>query len=62
MKTIPILINDRQIGTIKEIPPVITNVYNKWWKVYAIKKVYHNPGKSVVIETKPSLPYRMRTI
>lgn len=60
--TIPVLINDRQIATITEEAPVITRVYNKWWRVFSIKKVYHNPGKSVVIETKPSLPYRMRTI
>lgn len=59
---IPIMINDRQIGVIDEIAPVITRVYEKWWRVFSVKKVYHNPGRSIVIETKPSLAYRMRTI
>ena len=57
---IPVMLNGRQLGTTTEERPVITRVYQKWKRIFAIKKVYHNPGKSVILETKESLPYALR--
>ena len=59
---IPVLLNGRQLGTTTENRPVITRVYDKWKRIFAIKKVYHNPGKSVVLETKEELPYEVKGV
>ena len=61
MRKIPILFNnDRQIATIDECAPVISRVYDKWWKIFGITKIYHVRGVKVVIENKKQVAYELR--
>ena len=60
-KTIPVMIGDRVVQRIDERRPVISRVYDKWWRIFGIKKIYHVAGRKVVIETAPSLPYVLQT-
>lgn len=56
---IPIYIGDRIISYDSGERPVLSRVYDKWSRIYSIKKVYHLRGENaygkkpcIVVETK----------
>lgn len=63
---IPIRLFDRIIGYDSGERPVLSRVYDKWSKIYAIKKVYYlrgnntfGPKPCIVLETKKSLCHQL---
>lgn len=59
-KKIPVIMKGRTVQHIDETPPVISRVYEKWWSIFLIKKIYHIPGKRVIIESDRTAPYEIR--
>ena len=60
-KDIPVFIKGRQVLLVEDGPLIKERVYKQLRRIYAIYKVYHVPGKRmVVVETKPSKPYVVR--
>lgn len=51
-KEIPVIFKDRIVTRMTEEPPVCTRVYDKYWQLYNIGKVYHVRGEKIVIEDK----------
>ena len=59
-KKIPVIMKGRTVQHISEESPVISRVYEKWWKIFLIKKIYHVPGKMVIIESDKTRPYELK--
>lgn len=51
-KKIPVTCNGRVIMESSEEAPAITRVYDRLWRFFPIRKIYHVRGKKFVIETK----------
>lgn len=51
-KDIPVIYKGRQITRIEPCRGVVGKVYDKFWKLYAIHKIYHpyTPTERIVIE------------
>lgn len=59
-KKIPVIMKGRTVQHISEDGPVISRVYEKWWKILLIKKIYHVRGVKVVIESEVTRPYELK--
>lgn len=59
MKEIPVYLEGKFIEMTPETPYIVERIYHKFKRIFGVKKVYHDRGKRVNMETKYRPPYQV---
>jgi hypothetical protein len=49
---IPVYLEGREIERIGDYQSNVHRLYNKWWKIFGVRKIYRVPGKMFVMENR----------
>lgn len=61
VKRIPVYLEGREIERVPDQHRMIHTLYEKWWKIFGVKKIYHVPGRAFVMENKYRPPVSIHT-